>query len=163
MVIIRIVKQDDLKNLDEIYLKSYNSLNIGENWDIQSSQKLMEFFFSYQSDLFFLAEVDGIIAGAIVALVKPWWDGNHLVDGEIFINPKFQKQGLGTKLIEKMFLIAKEKYQAVSWDTFTHIIYEHPLKWYKKLGFTKINQWTMISGDTSKVLNKIQEQSKKRL
>ena len=57
--------------------------------------------------------------------------------------------------MEKLFTEAKEKYDAVSWDTFNHRVYEHPLKWYKSLGFKEIEQWVMISGDIDLVLNNL--------
>lgn len=155
MVAIRLTSKEDLKELAEIYKTAYNSLNIGENWDSKSSLKLMQHLFEDQGDLFFIAEENGKILGGIVALVKPWWDGNHLTDGEIFIDPASQKKGIGTQLIKQMFTEALEKYQATSWDTFTHKVYEHPLKWYKSIGFKEIQHWTMIAGDIKEVLARL--------
>lgn len=156
MVHIRLIKENDLECIAQIYCDSYNSLDIGEHWNIQSANKLMHFFYSSQSDLFFCAESNKDIVGATVAIVKPWWDGNHLTDGEIFVAPNTQQKGIGTQLLKTLFSEAKKHYSAKSWDTFTHIIHDHPLSWYKKLGFSQISHWTMITGDIDKVLATIE-------
>ncbi len=132
-------------------------MKIGEEWDGTSAQKLLEWFYHEQPDLFFVAEMDGKIVGGIVALIKPWWDGNHLADGELFVHPDNQGNKIGVKLIKQLFISAKQKYQAVSWDTFTHIVHEHPLSWYKNLGFEEIEHWKMITGNIDSVLEKIKD------
>src|SRR5436190_6325126 len=123
MLSIRLATKEDLQILSEIYTHAYYSLNIVENWTSQSAYQLITYLFHDQPDLFFVAIIDNKVIGAITATVKPWWDGNHLVDGEIFINPDYQKKGIGVKLIKKLFTTAKEKYKVISWDTFTHTIY----------------------------------------
>jgi GNAT superfamily N-acetyltransferase len=99
------------------------------------------------------------VVGGIVATVRPWWDGNHLIEGEIFVHPKHQKKGIGVKLIEHLFTRAKEKYNVVSWDTHTHKVYKDPLAWYRSLGFEEIKKWTMITGNIAKVLKIIKERN----
>jgi len=61
--------------------------------------------------------------GGFVAGIKPWWDGNHLVDGEIFIHPKFQKKGFGKLLSKYMYETAIKKYNVVSFNTITFKCY----------------------------------------
>ncbi len=122
MTKIRRANPGDLDKLAEIYTKSYNSLDIGENWDEKSAKKLLKHLFNDQEDLFFVVEERGKPVGAIVGLIKPWWDGNHITDGELFVHPDHQKKGLGKKLVKKLFEEALDKYNAVSWDTFTHVI-----------------------------------------
>lgn len=156
MLQIEHTTQKDLATLAEIYLEAYNCIvDLGEKWTRPTALELIKHFYKQQPDLFFTAHVDNKVIGGIVSSVKPWWDGNHLTDGELFVDPNFQGQGIGTHLLQKMFQVAEEKYGAVSWDTFTHRVHEHPLRWYKKMGFTEIAQWVMISGDLKKVLRKI--------
>jgi len=154
---IRNVRNDDFSELAKIYTLAYNSVNIGENWDDSSALKLLKHLYSEQPDLFFVAEENGKVVGGITAPIKPWWDGNHLTDGELFVHPNNQKHGLGKLLIKKLFTEAKKKYDAVSWDTFTHRVHEHPLKWYKSLGFKEIEKWVMIEGNVDLVLENLKE------
>ena len=152
---LRLASKEDLESLSEVYALTYNSLNIGEKWDKNSAYKLITYLFEDQPDLFYVAEIGKRVVGGIVATVRPWWDGNHLIEGEFFIHPEYQNKGVGLKLIKQLFKSAKEKYNAVSWDTFTHTFYENPLAWYKKLGFEEIKNWTMITGNIEKVLKTI--------
>lgn len=154
---IRSVEKSDFDKLAKLYVEAYNPLNIGEHWDVASAKKLLFHLYSAQPDLFFVVEDNDKVIGAINAIVKPWWDGYHITDGEVFIHPKHQGKGIGKKLIKHLFGQAKKKYQAVSWDTFTHIVHEHPMKWYKSLGFEEIREWAMITGNINQVLNNLKE------
>ena len=161
MLHIRSTTEEDLSFLASIYTQAYNTLNIGEKWIDESSLELLKHLYRDQPDLFFTAEDEETVVGGIVSLVKPWWDGFHLTDGELFVSPSQQGKGVGTKLIQCMFTVAQEKYNAVSWDTFTHRVYEHPLKWYKSLGFEEISQWVMITGNVEQVLENIKGKNQK--
>lgn len=160
MISIDLISKHDLSELAPIYRESYNSLNIGEKWNDLSSEDLLTHLYNAQSDLFFIARDDAKIIGAIVALIKPWWDGNHMTDGELFVDPKYQGKGVGKLLIKRLFEAGKSKYGALVWDTFTHQIYEHPLSWYKKMGFEEIKEWVMISGNVDVVLAKLAQEER---
>ncbi|MBI4058369.1 GNAT family N-acetyltransferase [Candidatus Gottesmanbacteria bacterium] len=155
-VTIRAVKESDFPSLSEIYCKSYNPLNIGERWTSEKAMDLLKWLYDKQPDLFFVACDGEKVIGAISALTKPWWDGVHLADGELFVDPLYQGKSVGKHLIRRLFTEAQKKYQAVSWDTITHIVHEHPLKWYKKIGFEVIGHWCLITGDIKKVLLRLQ-------
>lgn len=152
---IRHAKKEDIDTLAEIYIAAYNPLNIGERWTKPTAVTMLSHLFEVQPDLTFIAVIDGNIVGGVNALVKPWWDGNHITDGEIFVASGHQGKKIGKKLLKRLFQEAKDKYNAVSWDTFTHIVHDHPLAWYKSMGFEEIPHWTMITGDIDKVLNKL--------
>lgn len=111
--------------------------------------------FNDQPDLTFVAEDNHKIVGAANALIKPWWDGNHITDGEIFVDPEHQGKKIGKKLLKHLFEQAQEKYQAVCWDTFTHVVHKHPLSWYESMGFEVIKEWQMITGNIQKVLTNL--------
>ncbi len=113
--------------------------------------------FEAQPDLTFVGTIDNKIIGGVNALVKPWWDGNRITDGEIFVDPEYQGKKIGKMLLKHLFQQAKNKYNAISWDTFTHIIYKHPFSWYKSMGFEEIKEWTMITGDIEKVLENLSQ------
>ena len=154
---IRPVTDADFPRLSGIYTDAYNVLKIGEEWTPPTAEKLLRHLYDAQPDLFFVIEMDGVVGGAVNALVKPWWDGNHITDGEIFVDPKQQGKGIGKALLKHLFVQAKQLYQAVAWDTFTHVVHEHPLSWYKELGFEEIKEWTMITGDIEKVLDNLEK------
>jgi GNAT superfamily N-acetyltransferase len=152
---IRPIRQSDLKELGRVYVASYQNVDNGEQWTPESATKLLDDWLKKQPDLAYLAEVDKKIAGGFVVGVKPWWDGNHLTDGEIFVDPDYQKYGVGTQLLKHVFETAISKYDVVAWDTFTYTDTSHPLSWYTKLGFDRINNWAMITCNPKEVLKKL--------
>lgn len=155
MITIRNIQPADLQVLAEVYSKTYEAFDVGEKWTPETALQLLRYWFERQPDLAFLAEEDGEILGGFFAAVKPWWDGMHLVDGELFVHPDHQKKKIGTMLSKHMFTQAFEKYQAQVWDTYTFKNTEHPLKWYKTQGFDENKDWVMISGDLKEALKRL--------
>lgn len=155
MLTIRPINEEDIAALAEVFVRVYESFDVGERWSKESAQTLLGYWLKKQSDLAFLAEIDGRIVGGFLSGIKPWWDGNHLFDGEIFVHPEFQKQKVGAALLKKVFQEAAEKYDAKTFDAFTFNGSDHPLTWYKKMGFREIKEWTMITGDINDALEKL--------
>jgi len=152
---IRKAEERDIKNIAKVFLKVYTNFNVGERWSEQSSNNLINYWFKRQSDLFFVAEKNNKIIGEFVAGVKPWWDGNHLADGELFVDPDYQKQKVGTRLSIKMYETAIKKYNIKYVDGVTFRDFEFPLKWHKSLGFGEVKEWIIISGEVNKILKNL--------
>ena len=149
------MQKTDVPRLAEIYVEVYTNFDVGERWTVTTAKDLLNYWLKRQPDLTFVAEINNELVGVFVAGVKPWWDGNHLVDGEIFVHPKFQKTGIGTELSKVMYHTALDKYKVVSFDTYTFSKTEFPLRWYKKQGFKEIKEWVMITADLRKVLQNL--------
>ncbi len=154
---VRYMKKSDLESLAEIYVEAYTKVNIGERWTPDAAKKLLSYWLEKQPDLAFVAEYNGKTVGAFVAGVKPWWDGYHLVDGEIFVHPNFQKKGIGTELSKTLFNKAIEKYDATSYDATTYNNHKFPLNWYKSLGLVPSENLILISGDVKSILSKLEK------
>lgn len=153
---IRLMKKSDLNTLSKIYVGVYRVFDMGEKWTQKSARDLLSFWFKVQPSLCFVAEYDNRIVGAIISYIRPWSDGNRLVAEEIFIDPLYQKRGIGTELIKKAFQKAFINYNAKTVEGVTFAKFKHPLSWYKSLGFKEIKEWVMISGDTKKALKALQ-------
>lgn len=152
---IRKIEKRDLNILSKIYAETYKYLDVGEKWNKKSSYKLLSYWLKRQPDLCFLAEYNKKIIGGFVSGIKPWWDGNHLVDGEIFLHPDYQKRGIGTELSKFLYNLALKKYNVIRFDAFTFKKTKFPLIWYKKQGFKEIKEWTIISGKLKDILNNL--------
>jgi ribosomal protein S18 acetylase RimI-like enzyme len=51
-----------------------------------------------QRNLFFVAEENEKVVGAIMSGVKPWFDGNRLIDTELFVDKNYQNRHLAREL-----------------------------------------------------------------
>jgi len=154
------MKKEDLEKLAEIYVEAYTKINIGERWTFETAKELLSHWLEKQPDLAFVAEYNNKIVGAFVAGIKPWWDGNHLVDGEIFVHNDFQKKGIGTALSIALFTKALEKYKVSFYDAVTYTNHKFPLSWYKSLGLVSSENLVLISGNVKSILSKLKKNSK---
>ena len=152
---IRTINKNDLKVLAKIYSQAYNSLDVGENWSTEASYKLLDYLLNRKPSIAFLAESDNKIIGGIIAAVKPWWDGNHLVDGEFFVNPQHQGKGIGKKLMLKLCETAIKEYNITCLDATTFRNKNFPLNWYKSLGFREVKEWVIISANPKEILESL--------
>lgn len=153
---IRPATEQDLPALAELYRLSYNSIHtLGEHWTAASAHRFIAHFYRRQPDLFFVAEFRHQLVGAAVTAVQPWWDGNHLVEGELFIDPAYRHKGVERKLLRALIAQARDTHKAIAWDTFMPTTEEHPFGSYEKIGFTEVPHWTALTGDTHKMLARL--------
>ncbi len=155
MVKIRAARKEDLEKLAKVYVEVYRVFDVGEKWTQDSAYKLLDYWLIRQPDLAFVAEEDDSLIGAFFVGVKPWWDGNHLVEGEIFVDPAHQAQGVGKKLLKIVLGKALEKYQVTFWDTITFRRFDFPLNWYKKIGMEEVLEWVLVNGDVKSIMKSL--------
>lgn len=157
-ILVRPATERDITSLAVLYKQSYNELELlDEHWTKESAHKFISHFYRRQPDLFFVAEIDGKIVGAAVAAIQPWWDGNHLVEGEVFTNTNLSGQGIEKRLFHKLLTVARDTYSVVAWDTFMPVVQKHPFSAYKTIGFSEMPHRKAISGDTAVLLARLED------
>lgn len=135
---IRLLTEKDIPAVASVYVEAFNKADIGEEWIQETAENFMRWWFEREPNLFFVATHKGQIVGGVVAGIKPWWDGPHLADGELFVHPDFQKQGIGTKLLKTLLEEADRKYgEIVEFEGIASKEADFPMSWYKKLGIKK--------------------------
>ena len=149
-------KQEDMAIIAEYYADYYANSVLGEKWTKEKAIQLFRYFYNQNKDLFFVAYDDDKPVGVIMSVLKPWWDGNHLEDGEIFVLPSYQRKGIAKSLFKALFKHAIDKYNATTLEAHT---YEDengfPYNWYKRLGFETIDDWKIISGNIKEIIKKM--------
>ena len=144
-IAIREMESGDLRELSAVYVHSFYSAE--EPWTEETASALLTDWFKRQPDLSFVAVTDAKIVGALLVGIRPWCDGNHLVDGEIFVLPEYQKMGIAGKLMRTTLEKAIANYNPVVWETYTFRARAFPYDWYQKLGFKEIEEWMMIRAE----------------
>jgi len=117
--------------LKKAALKDYIVQTFGlwnEAWQLQEHRKD---FSSYQ---FEIIEADGASAGYL--WVRRTDKSIYLVD--IYVAPEYQGKGIGSQIIEKLFLEAKARQLPVELGVFK--VNHSALKLYEKLGFNQISE-----------------------
>ena len=153
---IRLVKKEDIKYLAPIYKEFYDDADIGENWTIEKSEELLNYWYNKQGDLFFVAEEDEKPVGAIMSGVKSWFDGLRLIDTEIFVSKDYQEKHLGRALMLEHLKQAKIKYnvKTVEFHTYGDET-EFPQNWYNRIGFKKDEELIIMNANVEEVLDKL--------
>ena len=150
---IRLVKKEDLDDLAVIYKDLYDNADIGEDWSIEKAKKLLEYWYNKQGDLFYVAEEDGKPVGGCVSGIKSWFDGNRLVDGEIFVSKDYQEKHIGRNLMLEHLKQAKIKYNANVMEFHTYgDETEFPQNWYSRIGFKKDDELIIMNGNIEEIL-----------
>ena len=149
---VRPVDESDLPALGRAYVKSFKEVDSSEEWTEERAVELLKFIFSKQPDLSFLVEDGNEIGGGALGMIKPWWDGNHLVETELFLVPTFQNKGVGTALFLHFLESAADIYKVNVMESVTFKNLEFPLSWYMRLGFEAKSDWQVMFGDVARVI-----------
>lgn len=153
---IRLVKKEDINQLAIIYKELYDNVDIGENWSIETAINLLNYWYNRQSDLFFVAEEDGKVVGGIVSGIKPWFDGNRLIDGEVFVSNKYQGKHIAKELFKTHLIEASNKYDAQVMEFHTYgDEKEFPQNWYTRIGCKKDNELIIMNGNIKEIIEKL--------
>lgn len=144
--------EQDLPALGRAYVESFEAVDPSEEWTDDRAVALLKFIYTKQPDLSFLVEKDGKIGGGVLGMIKPWWDGNHLVETKLFLTPTFQNKGVGTSLFHRFLECAIQTYEVNVIETLTFKNLEFPLSWYLKLGFEAKDDWQVMFGDPKAVV-----------
>ena len=155
--IIAYNEQKHLLDLVKIYIRAYSNFDSNEKWDEKTATAYLKWNHQLRPDLSLVAtDKDGMVIGGFFSNVKPWWDGVILYEGELFVDPDYQNKGLGKQLIKKMITNAKQKYHIIRWENIT-FLQEQQQSFYKKLGFEKIDDWAIMSGEVERVLERLKD------
>ncbi len=164
---IRHATKKDIPEIGKLFSKVYTTPDF-DGFTLEKSIEYMNWLFGRCPEVAFVAVDGNKIVGARLAGTKPWFDGIHIVDGEIFVGKDYRGQGIGLRLTEKSFEAAK-KLGATVVDSATFIQGKHTesgwdiqpqflnLEWHKKNGFHVIEQMAIISGDIDELINKTKE------
>ena len=153
---VRNVSVEDIDQLAAIFCAAYTPEKTGEHWTVEKAKDIVQYWYDRSPDDLKILATDkntSEILGAFFADVKPWWDGVRLIDGEFFILPDRQGQGIGSALMKEMLNRAQNNHNAKNFETITFMPENgHPLKWYLKIGFEKENDLVVINGQIDKIL-----------
>ena len=105
---LRELTKNDIHAVSKIYVAAYAKGIWNEIWthDI-AEQRIFEMFSSPQYRGYVAVSNRNII-GCIICEILTWHTGKQMEVKEIFVLPKYQKMGVGKKLISSIKVVAKE-------------------------------------------------------
>jgi len=151
---IRLIKEDEIKKAGEVYALAFNTAQVGENWTDKTASTFLEFWYKKAKDLFFVAVKNNKIIGGIVGEIIPYAEGKYFADGELFVDPAFQNQGVAKKLNKKVISVAINKFGVKYLCWLANAKAKFPISWYEKIGMEK-TRWILMDGEAKKVLKNL--------
>lgn len=97
---IREYHPNDLLTCVDLLIEAYNYEPWNCHWTIETATRYLNEFVSNENFVGFVICEGTTIVGAIFAHRKTWWTKDELFVDEIFIAPRYQRQGYGTKLLD---------------------------------------------------------------
>lgn len=165
---VRMSNRIAIPQLASAYADHYNNAGLGEHWTCdeviamlkwQLGQSLGKYFFvKWARDLESNKEFP---IGFFCAYTKPYQGGQMIWDGELFVLPEYRRYGVGLELTEALFTVAKTS----GVEFFESLTYKdekgYPLKFWENLGVDS-DDLIHITGETGKILAKIDERNKRK-
>lgn len=153
---IQLVKEKDIEQLAAIFANVFTEADPEKPWDIKHARDYLSYWLKKQPDMFFGAyDKENNPIGATATNIKPWRTGTRCTDGIVFVDSKYQKQGIATALLKKVLVEAMAKYNATTFEAITFAGNEFPLTWYKKIEITPDNHAMVIKGESVKILENL--------
>lgn len=132
MVEILKAEKTDLKQILEIQQRAYISeAKIYNDYNLEPlRQTIVELENEFES----LIILKAIINGDVIGSVRASKEGNKCLIGKLIVDPSFQNQGIGTKLMHS--ILALDTFKDIKgFELFTGHKSERNINLYKKLGF----------------------------
>jgi len=155
MITFSHVQKKDIPMLAKIYAKAYNKE--WESWTPKSSKSIVEY--RYAKKIKIKVVYKDKIVGVLFSDIKPLYMWNVMNDGDIVMDPAYQKLWIGAKLFAYGIEYAIKKFHVVGWDFYTFKD-SYQYERYKRIGFYASNKWIMMSGKTDEVLKKLKNSKK---
>jgi ribosomal protein S18 acetylase RimI-like enzyme len=106
---IRKITMQDLDAIKEIFIRTYSIEPWSETWDNEILQERLSDFINNTMGLNFCAyNEDGNIVGVMFGRRMYWIRSKEYYVEEFFIDPKIQRQGIGTFMVDKVSEKIKE-------------------------------------------------------
>ncbi len=153
---MRPVQKSDIDELSAIYFKAYSS-RPEEKWSLENIQRLLNFLLTKQPDLCFVLQNEQRVIGAVFGSIKPWWNGNHLILEEIFVDPDVHGKGTGSSLLKEVCAKAQELYSATHVEAMTFGDTDFPKNWYFAHAFSEIKEWMPLEGNIENIVRSLYE------
>jgi GNAT superfamily N-acetyltransferase len=153
---IKLVQENNIPELSRIMARVFTEADADKPWDEIHTNAYLQYWYKKQPDMFWGAFNDADEPIGVMAVnIKPWRTGVRCTDGVIFVDTKYQKQGIAKSLFKKVLEEAIQKYQAKGFEAITFAEDTFPLTWYKKIGIDPDEHAVLIKGDCEDIIKKL--------
>lgn len=96
---IREFQPDDLATCVDLLIEAYNGEPWKCHWTVETATRYLNEFVSNDHFVGFVSRENERIIGALLAHRKTWWTNDELFVDELYITPRLQRHGYGSRLL----------------------------------------------------------------
>jgi len=142
MKIQKIETENIVSKCSVLSVDVYNSDPWNDNWTETKAYERLLHYFNTPSFIGFAAFMDKNIIGCLLGNVEPFFSGDYFYLKEMFIAKEFQRNGIGSKLINQLKdELLKSKISEIMLFTSSTLF---PYQFYKRNGFTVIKSMCLM-------------------
>ncbi len=130
-MMIRKARKKDLMEIAEIEMAEFSKPPFNDKNPLKKVLKSLNFYIKIAN--IYVAVIDNKIAGVIIFKQEQWWGGSVIIIEDLIVHEKYQKKGIGKKLINWLESYAKKK--KVNFLSFMTNKKAISVNFYKKLGY----------------------------
>ena len=102
MLNIRLLKRSDLSSCAALYVLSFNSEPWNDKWTKKAAMQRLKDIFNTPRFYGIVCMEKKKIIGALLGNIECWYEKYHYNLKEMYIDPNYQRRGLGSKMIKKL-------------------------------------------------------------
>lgn len=139
---IRKLEKSDVSSVIEIMQKAFLEDPWKEEWSLLACQNRVEEILSIPQSLSYILLKDGFVIGALLGRFATYMEHKDFIMEEFFIDPKEQKKGLGTLLLNH--LVKEVKSQNVAKLSLVTLRGSKIQTYYERQGFFESTFMTLM-------------------
>lgn len=152
---IRLLKNKDINDVVKLIIYSYAKEDKTRRWNEETAMEYLRRIYKLNKEMCFVA-VDGEkIVSIALCIIRPEFSKNILVSDMLLVHPEYREKGLATRLMQKICIKAKNKYNIQSIETSIYTLLDFPVMWYEAIGFKKKKNIELLEAKLDNVLNKL--------
>jgi len=160
-VSIRRVKEKDLQELSELYVKVYTADGVGEKLTPADATKTLEYLYDKNPALALVAEVEGKIVGGNFCDVENEKGQKALDVKEIFVDPQMQYKEIGEQLMAEGICRAEKFYDTKEIGLIT-FAKGHAGKFYESFGLKSAESLVLMNWEVKEVVSSLKNKVRER-
>ena len=97
---IRRINQNDIPEVSHIFTRAYSGEDWQEQWSYETAKERIQELLSLPHGIGFVYVFNGVITGCMICEVVTWCTGKQLEIKELFVDPTYQKNGIGKSFMD---------------------------------------------------------------
>lgn len=107
-MLIRAIEPEDMDRISDLYASVFSSSPWNEPWSNEKAKRRLNHIFLSKDFIGLLVEIEESVQAIVLGNTEPFLDEKTFYLREMCVNPEFQENGIGQRLIQELHFKLKE-------------------------------------------------------